>query len=74
MVPAVSRRIPRAPRYSGCRYAGRGFGYGAVTRYGRPFHAVPLSLRVRCRGPTTPLTPGRQRFGLLPVRSPLLGE
>ena len=74
MVPAVSRRIPRAPRYSGYRYARSSFGYGAVTRYGRPFQTVPLASPVRLRGPTTPATPGRRRFGLLPVRSPLLGE
>ena len=29
---------------------------------------------LRCRGPTTPRAPKRSRFGLFPVRSPLLGE
>jgi hypothetical protein len=37
MVPADSRRIPRAPRYSGTRYGGSDFPYGAFTLYGRPF-------------------------------------
>ena len=32
------------------------------------------SSHVECRGPMTPLSPKRQRFGLFPVRSPLLGE
>lgn len=43
MVPADSRRVSRAPRYSGIRLAGGGgFAYGAVTRYGRAFLRVPL--------------------------------
>ena len=29
---------------------------------------------LRCRGPTTPLRPEPEGFGLFPVRSPLLGE
>ena len=33
MVPADSRRIPRAPRYSGYRYASSRFVYGPVTLY-----------------------------------------
>ena len=37
----------------------------------RPF---PSPLFFRCRGPTTPPGPGPGRFGLFPVRSPLLGE
>ena len=42
-VPPVSRRVSRAPRYSGCRYLeGSRCAYGAVTRYGRPFQAVRL--------------------------------
>jgi hypothetical protein len=52
------------------------FAYGAVTRYGRPFQAVRLS-----DGLVTLLLPALQprqwldrRFGLFPVRSPLLGE
>ncbi len=50
------------------------FGYGAITRYGRTFQTVRLSLpRPVIGGPTTPA--GRtRRFGLIPVRSPLLGE
>ena len=51
-----------------------GFVYGAVTRCGRPFQTVPLAGHAQRRGPTTPGPPRRPRFGLLPVRSPLLGE
>ncbi len=35
--------------------------------------AVPLRIVARYRGPTTP-TVNDRRFGLFPVRSPLLGE
>ena len=43
MVPADSRRIPRAPRYSGYRYASARFVYQTVTVYGRTFQIVPLT-------------------------------
>ena len=43
MVPADSRRIPRAPRYSGCRCASSRCVYGPVTLYGRSFQSVPLT-------------------------------
>ena len=73
MDPADSRRITRVPRYSGYRYASPCFVYGAVTRYGQTFQTVPLARLLQHRGPTTPLRPEPQRFGLCPVRSPLLG-
>ena len=37
MVPANSRRIPRAPRYSGYRYQSYSYLYGAFTLYGLTF-------------------------------------
>ena len=75
MVPADSRRIPRAPRYSGYRTRYACFGYGALTPYGRPFQAVLTASAARQRGPTTPGGPrDAPRFGLFPGRSPLLGE
>ena len=76
MGPADSRRITRVPRYSGCRYASSRYGYGPITLYGRTFQTVLLATKVRQRGPTTPQGPqrGPGRFGLLPGRSPLLGE
>ena len=35
---------------------------------------IPIQILLRYRGPTTPLTPKRLRFGLFRVRSPLLAE
>ena len=43
MVPADSRRIPRAPRYSGYRYASCRFAYRTVTVCGPTFQMVPLT-------------------------------
>ena len=74
MGPPDSHRISRVPRYSGCCYDERGFVQGAITRYGRTFQRVPLTSSSRYRSPTTPPRPEPQRFGLFPVRSPLLGE
>ena len=50
------------------------FAYWSITISGRPFHAVPLSLIIPHRGPTTPHPPKWIRFGLFRVRSPLLTE
>ena len=55
MVPADSRRIPRAPRYSGYRYALLSFGYGIITLYDGAFQLLLLTLKVQRRGPTTPM-------------------
>ena len=44
MVPADSRRIPRAPRYSGCHWASDGFGYGAVTLCDVTFQSLLLTI------------------------------
>ena len=44
MVPADSRRIPRAPRYSGCRYASYRFVYAPLTLYGGTFQNLPLTI------------------------------
>ena len=76
MVPADSHRVPRAPRYSGYRYASRNYGYGAVILCGAAFQRLPLDTQVQSPGPTTPARPtgDARRFGLFPVRSPLLGE
>ena len=67
---------------------GWGFAYGALTRCGRPSHAVPLphpfltAPRVPGPGPGPPATPDGNRpgalppigFGLLRFRSPLLAQ
>jgi hypothetical protein len=54
MVPADSRRIPRAPRYSGYRYASSIFDYRTITFCGNPFQNLRLNIKVQQRGPTTP--------------------
>ena len=75
MVPADSHRIPRVPRYSGYRQASCRFVYGPVTLCGRTFQSVPLTTILATTRSYNPATAKRrQRFGLLPVRSPLLGE
>ena len=43
VVHPVSHGVSRVPRYSGYRLSASLFGYGALTRYGRPSHAVLLS-------------------------------
>jgi hypothetical protein len=48
MGPADSRRIPRAPRYSGYCYGPATYAYVAFTLCGGPFQALPL----RCGCPT----------------------
>ena len=42
VVHPVSHGVSRVPRYSGSRLPAPSFGYGALTRYGRPSHAVLL--------------------------------
>ena len=75
MVLPDSRRVPRVPRYSGAACAAFDFGYRAVTVYGQAFQPVLLSNHgSRNGGPTTPHLPKEMRFGLIPVRSPLLGK
>ena len=68
--------------------ADRAFAYGAVTPYGRTFQSSsasppvddsPVPLRwhpshSRYTADATAATLTRRRFGLIPVRSPLLGE
>ena len=49
------------------------FIYGTFTLYGRPFHAVLLSLRNPTSGPHNPMI-HVPWFGLFRVRSPLLTE
>ena len=44
MVPADSRRIPRAPRYSGYHWASDSLKYGAVTLCGAAFQLLPLAI------------------------------
>ena len=78
MVPDNSAGIPRAPTYSGVSLAfGKNAGYGTLTPCGAAFQPLPLSLSsiASLRDPITPPDAlRRRRFGLFPVRSPLLGK
>ena len=55
VVPPGSDRVSRARPYSGAALApGIGFAYGALTRCGRPSHAVPLPVLGRAGGRQAP--------------------
>ena len=43
MVPPVSHRVSRVQRYSGSRLSAPAFGYGALTLFSWPSHAVLLA-------------------------------
>ena len=89
MVLADSHGISRAPCYLGTTSGVlSGFVYGAVTHYGAAFQTASPTTRI-CNSltrpasrQTRPTTPRRQRrraitptrFGLFPLRSPLLRE
>jgi hypothetical protein len=88
MVAANSSKISRVPLYLGIPTGVESaFAYGAITRYGRLFQTVPLTVRfvtphLSCVTglwlPRPPLRNARmltrKRFGLVRVRSPLLPE
>ena len=76
MVPPDSTGVSRVPAYSGTQLAPYlRFAYGTLTPYGPPFQARSATRSVsRLLGPTTPKGFDPPRFGLFPVRSPLLGE
>ena len=74
MVPPASHKIARVSWYSGYRLA-------VACRSLRDSHPlwshIPVRssrVRLRCVGPTTPSGPKTRRFGLIPVRSPLLRD
>ena len=75
MVPADSVRISRVPTYSG-------YPNLNISVRVQDFHLLwrdfPDSFRFQyikiIQGPATPYLPKQIRFGLFPVRSPLLGE
>ena len=80
MVVVDSRRVPRVPRYSGAcrephRFRVRGYhplwpAFPDSSASSSVCHSPALNRT----GPTTPLDPKTQRFGLIRVRSPLLTE
>ena len=88
MVLPGSHGVARAPWYSGVRPRSRtGFAYGGVTLYAAPSQVLPLPIRFftsrRVCSPgrlilqplsSNACTLSLERFGLVPVRSPLLGE
>ena len=75
MGPPDSHRISRVPRYSGCCYASYGFVYWPITICGGTFQNLPLTIFHAMSQSYNPAHALRhQRFGLFPVRSPLLGE
>ena len=74
MVLPDSHGISRVPWYSGTSYATFEVGYGAFTLYDAPSQTLPLSNRGSLMEALQPRMPGGTRFGLFPVRSPLLRE
>ena len=71
MVLLSSRKIPRAPRYSGYSLPTSNFAYKTFTFFGPSFHLIPLS-SIDVTWVLTPSYIAIQRFGLFPFRSPLL--
>ena len=72
MVPANSDRIPRVPPYSGYCYRKTNLPVRAFHPLWSNFPDRSSSLSLEYRSPITPALPLLYRFGLLPVRSPLL--
>ena len=75
MVPPASDRAPPTPPYSGYRLGWPAFRVRGCHPLWHAFPGVvPYASFFRVACPTTPRAPRRPRFGLFPVRSPLLGE
>ena len=75
MVPPASDRAPPTPPYSGYRLGWQPFRVRGCHPLWRAFPGAfryVCFFRIAC--PTTPRAPRRPRFGLVPFRSPLLGE
>ena len=66
MVPADSRRIPRAPRYSGYRWASPSFGYRTITVYGVTFQTLPLTTLLATTRSYNPAEAGTSAVWALP--------
>ena len=76
MGPANSLRISRVPSYSGVKLLySDPFVYAAVTLSGCAFQHYSTKVFYNLLSdPITPTLPKQSRFGLFPVRSPLLRE
>ncbi len=72
--PGRFRQDFSCPAYSGYQYNYNTYMYGTFTFYGLTFQTYSISIQYNMTGPTTPTTPKHYRFGLFPVRSPLLRE
>ena len=66
MVPADSRRIPRAPRYSGYHWASYGFAYRPVTVCGVTFQRLPLAISLAVAWSYNPAEAGTSAVWALP--------
>ena len=66
MVPADSRRITRAPRYSGYRYASCRFAYRAFTVCGVTFQTLPLATLLATARSYNPIEAGTSVVWALP--------
>ena len=77
MDPPASHRVSRVRRYSGTTRRSSRIRVRGSNPVPPAFPCRSASARFCNRavsGPTTPAAPKRRRFGLLPFRSPLLGE
>ena len=74
MVLPDSNGISRVPPYSGALLADFGFAYGAITRSGGASQRLLLPTFGSIMRVLQPRTSADARFGLVPVRSPLLRE
>ena len=66
MVPADSRRIPRAPRYSGYHWASDNFEYRTVTVYGTTFQKFLLDISLAVSWSYNPREAGTSLVWALP--------
>ena len=74
MVLPDSHEVPRASQYSGTGCVAQDFTYGAVTLSGGAFQ-LPSAVRRESPMPALQPRPNESgRFGLFPLRSPLLRE
>ena len=74
MVLPDSHGVSRAPQYSGVATVKSRFRYGAFTRSGRAFQLTSPTLFQSVIAILQPRMNESTRFGLIPLRSPLLGE
>jgi hypothetical protein len=75
VVPPASHKLTGVRGTQGSNQRDSALLYGTLTRYGGAFQRLRVGrLLLYVSDPTTPLLPQKQRFGLVPPRSPLLRE